>query len=113
MPGVLHLHLSRDSEEKISPQTVFFKTRLRLVQVQGGLSKYSVLLACQLPPDLALLPSKAESCALDATWCTAPPEAGELGAFIEHQAFSTHVLSGDALHVHAKCLICSSCAKGL
>lgn len=49
---------------------------------------------------------------LDTTLYTAPPEVRELGAFIEHRAFSTDVLSSDALHIHAKCFICSSCAMG-
>lgn len=57
---------------------------------------------CQFLPNLALLLSGAESCTVGCYFCIAAPEMGELGTASEHQAFSTRVLSGYALRVHAK-----------
>lgn len=78
---------------------------------EGLLSVHHHWHASSLPAWL-LCSAKQKAVLLDTTLYTAPPEVRELGSFIEHWVFSTHVLSSDNLHIHAKCFICSSCAMG-
>lgn len=78
----------------------------------GGPTEPPSVLECQFLPNLALLLSGAESCIIGCYFCAAAAEMGELGAASEHQPFSTHVLSGYALHVHAKCSFPPAAPRG-